>query len=142
MSARTGDGVAALREDLPAILPRGPRYFPEGMATDQTDEELAAELIREGALLRLRQEYRTPWPSTSRRSSPPGAGSSCGRAARGDRVAEGHRRGRGGGMIRDIGAAAARPSAGSGGPRSHLNLTVRVRKRWRDDEAMLTRRGL
>ena len=29
---------------------------PEGMATDQTEEELAAELIREAALLRLRQE--------------------------------------------------------------------------------------
>ena len=56
VSARTGEGVQELRDDLPAILREGPRYFPEGMATDQTEEELAAELIREAALMRLRQE--------------------------------------------------------------------------------------
>src|SRR5581483_11478700 len=56
VSALTGDGLGPLREDLAALLPEGPRFFPPGVATGQTDEELAAELIREAALARVRDE--------------------------------------------------------------------------------------
>ncbi len=56
VSALTGDGLDALRVSLPEVLPPGPAYFPEGLVTDQTPDEVAAELIREAALVRLRQE--------------------------------------------------------------------------------------
>jgi GTP-binding protein Era len=52
LSARTGAGVDALVEELEARLPEGPRYYPEGVVTDQPESFLAAELVRE-QLLRL-----------------------------------------------------------------------------------------
>lgn len=37
-------------------LPEGPRWFPDDMGSDATDEDLVAELVREKLLLRLHQE--------------------------------------------------------------------------------------
>ena len=94
VSAKAGDGLPALRDDLPALLREGPRYFPEGMATDQTDEELAAELIREAALLRLRQEVPHALAvEIEEIAARPPRHRRAGRPAGGDRVPEGHRRG-------------------------------------------------
>lgn len=56
LSARTGDGVAALKRDLAAHLPIGPQYFPDDMLTDQPERDICAELIREKALRNLRDE--------------------------------------------------------------------------------------
>ena len=143
VSARTGDGVAALREDLPGLLTQGPRYFPEGMATDQTDEELAAELVREAALLRLRQEVPHALAVEIEEIEPARRGV----VVRGALLVETESQkgivvGRGGGMIRDIGAAARSALGRLWGTEVHVDLTVRVRKRWRDDEAVLSRLGL
>ena len=46
--------------------------------------------------------------------------------------------GKGGGMIRDIGSAARSALGRLWGTEVRLDLTVRVRKRWRDDESMLS----
>ena len=143
VSARTGDGVAALREDLPGLLTQGPRYFPEGMATDQTDEELAAELVREAALLRLRQEVPHALAVEIEEIEPARRGV----VVRGALLVETESQkgivvGRGGGMIRDIGAAARSALGRLWGTEVHVDLTVRVRRRWRDDEAVLSRLGL
>ena len=43
ISALTGEGLDALRGEFPALLPEGPPYFPEGVTTDQTDEEMAVQ---------------------------------------------------------------------------------------------------
>ena len=56
ISARTGDGVDALKKELTAHLPLGPQYFPDDMLTDQPERDICAELIREKALLHLRDE--------------------------------------------------------------------------------------
>ena len=56
VSALTGEGLDALREEFPALLPEGPLYFPEGVTTDQTQDEMAAEMIREAAIQRMRDE--------------------------------------------------------------------------------------
>jgi GTP-binding protein Era len=143
VSAKAGDGVPALRDDLPALLREGPRYFPEGMATDQTDEELAAELIREAALLRLRQEVPHALAVEIEEIEPARRGV----VVRGALLVETESQkgivvGRGGGMIRDIGSAARSALGRLWGIEVHLDLTVRVRRRWRDDEAMLSRLGL
>jgi GTP-binding protein Era len=143
VSAREGDGLEALRADLPAILSEGPRYFPEGMATDQTDEELAAELIREAALLRLRQEVPHALAVDVGEIEP----ARHGLIVRAALVVETESQkgivvGRAGGMVRDIGSAARSALGRLWGTEVHLDLTVRVRKRWRDDEAMLSRLGL
>ncbi|WP_217915629.1 GTPase Era [Miltoncostaea marina] len=143
VSAREGRGVEALRADLPQLLRDGPRYFPEGMATDQTEEELAAELIREAALLRLRQEIPHALAVDVQEIEP----ARHGIVVRAGIVVETESQkgivvGRGGSRIRDIGSAARSALGRLWGTEVHLDLTVRVRKRWRDDESMLTRLGL
>ena len=143
VSARTGDGVPALRDDLPSLLREGPRYFPAGMATDQTDEELAGELIREAALLRLRQEVPHALAVDIQEIEPARRGMVVRAALLVETESQkGIVVGRGGGMIRDIGSAARSALGRLWGTEVHLDLTVRVRKRWRDDEAMLSRLGL
>jgi len=56
VSARTGDGLDDLRRVIVARLPEGPAYFPEDYVTDQPERFLAAELVREKALLVTRAE--------------------------------------------------------------------------------------
>ena len=56
VSARTEDGVPELLQTLYERLPEGPQYFPDDMMTDQPERQICAELIREKALLHLRDE--------------------------------------------------------------------------------------
>lgn len=56
ISAKTGDGLPELEKTLKGFLPEGPRYFPEDMMTDQPERVICGELIREKALLYLREE--------------------------------------------------------------------------------------
>ena len=56
VSALKGDGVEALLADLAELLPAGPAYFPDGVATDQPVEHRIAELVREQALRLTRDE--------------------------------------------------------------------------------------
>ena len=56
ISAKTGDGVEELAKALIAKLPEGPKYFPDDMMTDQPERQICAEMIREKALLFLRDE--------------------------------------------------------------------------------------
>lgn len=56
ISAKTGDGLTELEAQLAQRLPEGPKYFPDDMMTDQPERQICAELIREKALLHLRDE--------------------------------------------------------------------------------------
>lgn len=56
ISARTGEGLDALKTVIISHLPLGPMYYPDDMWTDQTERQICAELIREKALLNLREE--------------------------------------------------------------------------------------
>src|SRR3954449_13078119 len=56
VSARTGQGMAALLEHLAALLPEGPFFFSPEERSDQPFEVLLAELIREQVLRRTFQE--------------------------------------------------------------------------------------
>jgi GTP-binding protein Era len=56
LSARTGEGVDVLVAELEARLPEGPRYYPEGVVSDQPETFLAAELVREQLLHVTRDE--------------------------------------------------------------------------------------
>jgi GTP-binding protein Era len=56
ISALTGDGISILVEHIWALLPEGPRYFPEDMMTDRTERFIAAEIIREKITLLAHQE--------------------------------------------------------------------------------------
>ncbi len=56
ISASNGDGVDVLVQHLESLLPEGPKYFPDDMMTDQPERLIVAEMIREKALLHLRDE--------------------------------------------------------------------------------------
>lgn len=56
ISARTGDGLDELTRVMIGMLPYGPKYFPDDMMTDQPERQIVAEMIREKALLHLRDE--------------------------------------------------------------------------------------
>ena len=56
ISARTGKGMDELRRLIVSYLPQGPKYFPDDMMTDQPERVICAEIIREKALLHLRDE--------------------------------------------------------------------------------------
>ena len=56
ISARTGDGLEQLTETMVSRLPEGPKYFPDDMMTDQPERLIVAEMIREKALMHLRDE--------------------------------------------------------------------------------------
>ncbi len=56
ISAKTGDGLEELTKTIAAKLPEGPKYFPDDMMTDQPERLIVAEMIREKALLHLRDE--------------------------------------------------------------------------------------
>lgn len=56
VSAREEEGIETLLEEVVSRLPDGPRYYPEGMTTDQPESMVIAEIVREKFLDRLREE--------------------------------------------------------------------------------------
>ena len=55
VSATERFNVDAFLRVVSACLPEGPKWFPEDMETDATDEDLVAEFVREKVLLNCRQ---------------------------------------------------------------------------------------
>ena len=143
VSALTGDGIPELRDALAAALPAGPAYFPAGVTTDQTDEELAGEIIREAALQRVRDEVPHAVAVHVEAIEP----ARSGRVVRAVIYVEtasqkGILVGHGGSMIRSIGQAARQALSVIWGEPVHTDLVVKVRPKWRRDETMLDRLGL
>ena len=143
VSARTGSGVEPLVRHLAGLLPAGPFYFPPGEVSDQPEDVLLAELVREQVLSRTRQEVPHAVEVQVEEIED-----------RGDVVAvrallwvetesqKGIVIGAGGRMIKAIGSAARRELERELGVRVHLDLSVRVRRSWRADDSLLDRLGI
>jgi len=56
ISAKTGDGVETLLNEVARYAQEGPQLFPEDMTSDQPERQIAAELIREKLLWCLDKE--------------------------------------------------------------------------------------
>ena len=56
LSALTGENTGELLRVIKEYLPEGPRYFPDDCLTDRTERFMAAEIIREKALLFMQDE--------------------------------------------------------------------------------------
>ena len=56
ISAKTGDGLDILVEELKGMCFESPQLFPDGMISDQPERQLVAELIREKLLQNLDKE--------------------------------------------------------------------------------------
>ena len=144
VSAKTGDGVAALVADLVRLAPEGPPLFPADARSSDPIRLRIAELIREQAIRRLRDEVPHALIVVIDEYSPP----TRRRAARVEASIyvespsqQGIVVGRGGEMIRAIGTAARPGVERLIGAKVMLELRVRAQKGWRDDPAMLDRLG-
>ncbi|NLD33982.1 MAG: GTPase Era [Clostridiales bacterium] len=56
ISARSGEGLDRLMAAIRERLPEGPRYYPDDIWTDQNERQMIAEIVREKALMLLREE--------------------------------------------------------------------------------------
>lgn len=56
VSAKVGSGIAELVSEVVDRLPDGPAYYPAGVTTDQPEELVISEIVREKFLDRLREE--------------------------------------------------------------------------------------
>jgi GTP-binding protein Era len=139
VSAKTGDGVAELREELVDLLPEGPLYFPPDQRTDLSPETQIAELIREKALRLTREEV--PHAITVEVEELEEKVVRAALYVETDSQKE-ILVGKGGSMVRRIGMEARPEIEALLGRSIFLDLQVKVRPRWRRDEAMLERLGL
>jgi GTP-binding protein Era len=146
MSARTGDGVAALEEELLAALPEGEPLYPDDYLTDQTERSLAAELVREKVLRHTRDELPFTTAVVIDRFEEAQAPGGLTRIFASILVDHDSQKpiviGKGGEMIKRIGTEARRDVEEMLGGRVHLDLHVKVRQAWRDDERLLDELGL
>ena len=139
VSAKTGEGVDALREELVALLPEGPLYFPEEQRTDLPTEVQIAELVREQALRLTRDEV--PHAITVEVQEIED------RVVRADVLVETESQkqiviGKGGAIVREIGTRARPEIEALLGHPLYLELRVKVKPRWRRDETLLERLGI
>ncbi len=143
VSAREGFNVDSFVRLVSSRLPVGPRWFPDDMDVDMTDEELVAEFVREKVLLNMRQEVPhsvgvicedIAWPRKGHASV----------AATIIVEREGQKGmvvGKGGQMIKRIGSQARHDIERLLGARCFLDLQVRVQPQWRRDRNEIRRLG-
>ncbi len=143
VSATRQQNLDRLLQIIIARLPLGPRYYPEDMITDQYERFIAAELVREQVMHRLRQEV------------PYGVAVAVDRfAERPDGLVhieatiyvdkDSHKGiiiGRGGSMLKQIGQAARREIEKMLEAKVFLELWVKARPAWRKSEDELRRFG-
>jgi GTP-binding protein Era len=139
VSAKTGDGVPELAQELVELLPEGPLYFPPEQRSDLPLEAQIAELVREKALELTRQEV--PHAVSVE------VDEIADQVIRATVFVESDSQkqiviGRGGSVIRQIGTRARPEIEHLVGRRVFLELNVKSRPRWRRDETMLERLGL
>ena len=144
ISARTGDGLGPLVEQLVALLPEGGFLYPPQDTSDMSDRVRLAELVREQVLLRTREEVphavEVEVDEIDERED--GLLMIHARIWTETESQKGILVGAGGRMVKAVGTAARREIEATLERRVHLELQVRVRKGWRRDEALLDRLGI
>jgi GTP-binding protein Era len=139
VSAKTGDGIEALREELVGLLPEGPAYFPLDQRSDLSLEAQVAELVREKALQLTREEL----PHAV----------SVEVEELGEKVVralvyvetESQKQivvGKGGSVVKEIGTRARPEIEQLLGHPVFLELQVKVKPKWRRDDRLLERLGI
>lgn len=148
VSAVTGEQVDVLTGLLAAALPPGPAFYPDGELTDEPEETLMAEFIREAALEGVRDELphslAVVIDEVERRE---------GHGDKADLIEvyavlyverdsqKGIVIGRGGARLREVGTAARIQIEKLLGTKVFLDLRVKVAKNWQRDPKQLGRLG-
>jgi GTP-binding protein Era len=143
ISATRGDNLDRLLDMIIAALPLGPRFYPEEEVTDQQERFMAAELVREQVLLHLRQEVPHSVAVSVEEFRPRSEQMTYIRAV--IYVERDSQKlivlGKDGQMLKQIGQAARVSIQELIGTRVYLDLWVKVRPKWRSDDAELRRLG-
>jgi GTP-binding protein Era len=145
VSATTGEQLDVLIDVLAARLPPGPAFYPDGELTDEPEELLMAELIREAALAGVRDELPHSLAVVIEEVSP--------REGRDDLIdvhanlyveresQKGIVIGKGGARLREVGTAARTQIEKLLGTKVYLDLRVKIAKNWQRDPKQLGRLG-
>ena len=145
VSAVTGEQMDVLIDVLASKLPPGPAFYPDGELTDEPEEVLMAELIREAALEGVRDELPHSLAVVIDEVNP--------RPDRDDLVdvhailyverdsQKGIVIGKGGARLREVGTAARTQIEKLLGAKIYLDLRVKVAKNWQRDPKQLGRLG-
>ena len=148
VSATTGEQVDVLVDVLAAQLPPGPAFYPDGELTDEPEEVLMAELIREAALEGVRDELphslAVVIDEVEERPNRP----------EDDPLIDVHAIlyverdsqkgiviGKGGARLREVGTAARTQIEKLLGTKVYLDLRVKIAKNWQRDPKQLGRLG-
>lgn len=145
VSAQEGSNVDTLLEELAALMPPGPQYYPDEMSSDQPEQVIAAEIIREKILNLTREEVPHSIAVEIEH-----LGMRNGKdlldieafvyvekkSQKG--IVIGHE----GSMLKQVGTAARRELETLFGHPIYLSLRVKLRKDWRKDAAFLARLGI
>ena len=143
-SAKNGEGIEALSTALAEAMPEGPLLYPVDQAADIPSRLMAAEITREKLFLRLHDEL--PYASMVETESWKDQKNGDVRIEQVIYVRRSSQKpivlGKQGRTIKDIGASARRDMQDWLGRRVHLFLFVKVREKWKDDQARYTGMGL
>ena len=149
VSATKGEQVDVLIDVLVAQLPPGPAFYPDGELTDEPEEVLMAELIREAALEGVRDELPHSLAVVIDEVSPREGRSK----EQGDLIdvhailyverdsQKGIVIGKGGARLREVGTAARTQIEKLLGTKVYLDLRVKIAKNWQRDPKQLGRLG-
>lgn len=139
ISATRGDNRKELLQKVIAHMPQGEPFYPEEQVTDIYERDISADLIREACLNFLR--YEVPHGIVVRVdefTERNGQGVYIEATIFVER--ESHKGiviGQSGQMLKKIGMAARKEIEAMSGKKVYLQLRVKVRKNWRDDEKMV-----
>ena len=145
VSATKGEQVDVLTDVLAAQLPPGPAFYPDGELTDEPEEVLMAELIREAALEGVRDELPHSLAVVIEDIEP--------REGRDDLIdvravlyverdsQKGIVIGKGGARLKHVGTVARTQIEKILGTKVYLDLRVKIAKNWQRDPKQLGRLG-
>jgi GTPase len=144
ISARTGAGVPELVDELVRLLPEAPFPYPPEDRSDLPERVRLAELIREQVLARTRDEvpHAVEVEIDEIEEREDGLLVVSARLWAESESQKAILIGAHGRMVKAVGIAARREIEGLVDGRVHLDLSVRVRRGWRRDEALLDRLGI
>ncbi|MTB49482.1 GTPase Era [Lewinella sp. W8] len=147
ISALNGEGVDELRATIIDSLPEGPKYFPEEQLTDRTERFFVTEIIREQILEQYHQEipYSVEVDIESFKDVETKDGEPLARITALIYVSRKSQKpiiiGKGGSAIKALGTAARKRMEDFLQRKVFLELHVKIREDWRDDEQQLKRFG-
>lgn len=142
LRATHGQGNDALLRDVVGRLPLAERRYEEDEVTDRSERFLAAEMIREQLMLRLNEELPYATSVEIEKFEQDGGLARIAAAIWVER--DGQKAivvGAGGAQLKAIGTAARKRMEHLLGCRVFLELWVKVRENWSDDEASLRQFG-